>query len=320
MRRCWSRKRSPLERATPGTCRGAPATRRGAPAERAPSPAAPAACTSARRARARAPASGPPRAARAGGGSSRPREARAWPTQGTKRRPRQIRRVAAGEPAQRRSRRRRRAGRRGGGRRGPRTTASSGACSRVWSVPGVVGSQPWSAVSTSRSPGRRSSSQPATAASISRSARVEALDVLAVPVDLVGLDEVGEHEARRRARAAARSSPRSPRAFVGPGCECVDADAGEQLAAPCPPRGPATPASRSSSGGSATAGGSAKSRRPSVRTNAPGAPSNGPRDHAADGVLAGHQLARRGARGVQLRRGATTSTCAAICITESCDV
>src|SRR5829696_1618367 len=41
----------------------------------------------------------------------------------------------------------------------PCTYASRSACSREWSVDGVVGSQPWSDVSTNRSPGRSASSR-----------------------------------------------------------------------------------------------------------------------------------------------------------------
>ena len=52
----------------------------------------------------------------------------------------------------------------------PSNVASRGANSRVWSLPGWAGSQPWSAVSTSMSPGLIASSQRATAASISRRA------------------------------------------------------------------------------------------------------------------------------------------------------
>ena len=67
-------------------------------------------------------------------------------------RPRSSPRRSAGAAPSRR--RRRRCRRRGGGRcsGAPGTCASSSACSREWSVDAVVGSQPWSEVSTSRSP------------------------------------------------------------------------------------------------------------------------------------------------------------------------
>ena len=117
-----------------------------------------------------------------------------------------------------RSRRRRRSGRRGGGRRWPANAASSGTCSRVWSVPGVVGSQPWSAVSTSRSRSRVQPRQPVPDRGVDLPQRaVEARDVLAVAVDLVGLDQVREHEARPRARRSARRWPRSPPGWSRPG-------------------------------------------------------------------------------------------------------
>ena len=93
------------------------------------------------------------------GGPDRLRQALRTPEAPEERGAGHPRRVAPGQPAQARSRRRRPARRRGGARRGRRTTASSGACSRVWSVCGVAGSQPWSAVRTSRSPSRSSPSQ-----------------------------------------------------------------------------------------------------------------------------------------------------------------
>ena len=148
-----------------------------------------------------------------------------------------------GPPATAASRRRRRpAGRRGGARPGPRRSASSGACSRVWSVCGARGSTPWSAVSTSRSSSRRSA-EPLADGGVDLAQRaVEALDVLAVAVDLVGLDQVGEDEARRRARAA--SSPmrgdRRARSWRPGGTRrCRRRRRGR---GPCRRRGPATPA------------------------------------------------------------------------------
>ena len=82
---------------------------------------------------------------------------------------------------------------------------------------GWSGSTPWSAVRTSRSrAGSSRSSQPPTAASIAGERAGEAARVLAVAVELVRVDEVGEHEARRRARRRARS-PRQRGRVVGPG-------------------------------------------------------------------------------------------------------
>ena len=139
-------------------------------------------------------------------------------------------RVAGRRASAARRRRRPRTARRGGGRRGRRSEASSGTCSREWSVPGVVGSQPWSAVSTSRSrSGSSRSSQVADGRVDLAQRAVEALDVLAVAVDLVGLDEVGEHEAavelvHQRRRGVDRLRVGGALVLV------VDADAGEHLA------------------------------------------------------------------------------------------
>ena len=78
----------------------------------------------------------------------------------------------------------------------PSKRASSGTCSRVWSVPGVVGSQPWSAVMISRSRAGSSRSSQRPDLGVDRLQRaVVARDVVAVAVDLVGLDEVREDEA-----------------------------------------------------------------------------------------------------------------------------
>ena len=185
-------------------------------------------------------------------------------------------------------------------RRSARAAARTRACGRCR---GVVGSQPWSAVRISRSrAGSRRSSQPPTAASIAFSAPWKPGDVVAVAVDLVGLDEVGEDEAAVEARRSARPSPASAAAFVGPLCCDVDADAVEHLRRSCrrcaparPP--PAAPPCRSAPGGGerevlAAVGALERARLAAER----------PRDHAPDGVLAGHDLARRGADRVQLGR------------------
>ena len=119
--------------------------------------------------------------------TSVPQEARAMRE---RRRRRRCRRASA--PGRRTSR-----GCRGRHRRAPaRRATRSGTYSREWSVLGVVGSLPWSAVTTSRSSGRSRGS------SIGQ-ARVEALEVrgvaghvVAVPVQRVEVDEVGEDRAR----------------------------------------------------------------------------------------------------------------------------
>ena len=228
MRRCTSRRTSSSSSQT-GTCRAGPARSMRRPSHRVAQRAGrPAAGTSAGRRSPGARAPAPRAAARAGGGSSRPREARALQTKrygpgsavglpAGAASPATLAPTSASGPSWRRP-------------PWPGKTASSGACSRVWSVCGASGSTPWSAVSTSRSPVRAaSSSQPATAASISCSARVEALDVLAVAVDLVGLDEVGEDQPGVELASSACVAA-SACAFVAPGCAVVDADAGEEVA------------------------------------------------------------------------------------------
>ncbi len=60
---------------------------------------------------------------------------------------------------------------------------------------GVVGSQPWSDVITSRSPSRSAAEDVGQAAVEVLQAAVEVDRVVAVSPDLVGLDEVGEDEA-----------------------------------------------------------------------------------------------------------------------------
>ena len=160
----------------------------------------------------------------------------------------------------------------------------------------------------------RSSHSP-TAASISRSARVEALDVLAVAVDLVGLDEVREDEAARRARRAAASSSRSAARVRRAGVLAVDAAAARTGRRPCRRRGRrrrARPARRGSGGRAA----GARSRGgPSVRANAPGCAANGraiTRPTACSPVI----TSRSGAQtACSSSSPAATSSCAAICRT-----
>ena len=100
----------------------------------------------------------------------------------------------------------------------PSKRASSGACSRVWSEPGVVGSQPWSAVRTSRSRAGVEALEPAADRGVDHPQRlVEARDVAAVAVDLVGLDEVGEHEAAVELVHQRVDRARSPPRWSRPG-------------------------------------------------------------------------------------------------------
>src|SRR4051812_2652563 len=69
-----------------------------------------------------------------------------------------------------------------------------GTRSRVWSVPGKVGSQPWSAVSASRSPLRSLLAMAGNARSISRSAAAYPIGFRAVSIEHVGIDQVDEEE------------------------------------------------------------------------------------------------------------------------------
>ena len=165
---------------------------------------------------------------------------------GYERRPGQVGRVAAGQPAQDATRRRRPAGRRGGARRDPRTppaAARTRACGRCPAWSGRSRGRP------SARAGRRGAAAPATpptAASISAQRAGEALDVLAVAVDLVGLDEVGEHEpvvelAQQRGRRLDRARVRRA------GVRRARRRRRRTAPPPSPPRAPATPASRSSS-------------------------------------------------------------------------
>ena len=86
---------------------------------------------------------------------------------------------------------------RGSGRRrcGPATYASRSAYSREWSVDGVVGSQPWSEVRTSRSSVAQRVEQVGQPPVEVLEAAVEVLRVVPVAPEHVGLDEVHEDEA-----------------------------------------------------------------------------------------------------------------------------
>ena len=77
----------------------------------------------------------------------------------------------------------------------PSTYASSSACSREWSVDGVVGSTPWSEVRTSRSPSRSAASRSGSRRSKSWRRAVEVDRVVAVAPEHVRLDQVREDQA-----------------------------------------------------------------------------------------------------------------------------
>ena len=155
----------------------------------------------------------------------------------------------------------------------PAKRASSGACSRVWSVvrrrrvAAVVGGQDQQVI-------RPQQRQPARDARVDPSQRAgEALEVLAVAVDLIGLDQVREHEPGSSSpiSSVVARAPRVGRARMLD----VDPDAGEQLPdlADRVDLDRRLPAELRDSSASAAA--SAKSRRPSVRSKAPSGPANG---------------------------------------------
>ena len=112
---------------------------------------------------------------------------------------------------------------------GRATCATSRACSREWSVEGVVGSQPWSDVRTSRSPWRSAASSAGRPASNS-SRRRRTRGVVAVAPEHVGLDQVREDEAPRRGPSQQLGRDRDPlrvRRRSASRCRCP---AGEDVA------------------------------------------------------------------------------------------
>ena len=114
-------------------------------------------------------------------------------------------------------------------RSGPATYASSSAYSREWSVDGVVGSQPWSEVRTSRSPWPQRVEQVGQPAVEVLEAAVEVLGVVAVAPEHVRLDEVREHEARRRCSRSSCSVSLIPSTFDFVGCDSSMSEAGEDV-------------------------------------------------------------------------------------------
>ncbi len=75
----------------------------------------------------------------------------------------------------------------------PPRQASSGTCSREWSVLGVVGSLPWSAVSSSRSPGTQRVQEAREPAVEDDEPVAESLGIVAMPPEGVEVHEV-EHD------------------------------------------------------------------------------------------------------------------------------
>ena len=88
----------------------------------------------------------------------------------------------------------------------PAAYASRSACSREWSVDGVVGSQPWSEVMISRSPGRSASRMSSSRRSKSCRQRWKLTGSLRWPQSMSVSTRFDEDEAARRAAAAAPPS------------------------------------------------------------------------------------------------------------------
>ena len=215
------------------------------------------------------------------------------------------------EIAERGARRRARAGRTAGPK------ASSGTRSRVWSVPGVVGSLPWSAVMNATSSGaqrRFQLGQPRV--QLDERAR-EPGGVVAVAVDHVEVDQVDEQQAavqrgerlQRQAQAVAvalaverlrsgRARRRCPRS--------------------CRRRPPSSPAPRSDRAASARAARARSRAGCRCAETRPAAPTNG---RAMTRPMWWRSAIARAASQIRYSSGSgTISSCAAICSTESADV
>ena len=128
---------------------------------------------------------------------------------------------------------------------------------------------------------------------------VEARHVLAMAVDLVGLDEVGEDEP-----AVERVDQRARRLHGDAGWSRPGARGRRPRrrtpARPCRPCGRAGPSSWTSCRYERAGGGSARSLRPSVRAKAPGSPANGRAITRPTACSPLHDLARRRAGRVEL--------------------
>ena len=173
----------------------------------------------------------------------------------------------------------------------PRRTRS-GTRSREWSVEGVVGSLPWSAVMM------RTSSGP-SAARISGRRLVESLKgsciplrVVPVPEGLVEIDEVGEDETPVDRPELLDDGAMIPSSLERVVCEWRDSPAGEDVRRSCRRPGPRARPWRSSR----TSGGRGQDREivpvggPQRRDSLGPAPANGPGDHPAHLVLPSQDL------------------------------
>ena len=135
-----------------------------------------------------------------------------------------------------RSRRRPPSGRRGARPAAPARQASSGTCSRVWSLWPIARSTPWSAVRISRSPSRRRS-HPAADRGVDLAQRADGSPRRPCGARRPGRSRRGSRRrSPRRARRSARRSPPAPAAFDAPGCETSNprpANRSATLPTPC---------------------------------------------------------------------------------------
>ncbi len=140
--------------------------------------------------------------------------------------------------------------------------------SRVWSVPLKVGSLPWSAVRTTRSPGFSSAISSGRRRSNCFQAGGIAGDVAAVAVELVEVDEVGEDEVAVLGLAHRFQRGGELRLVVGRLQDLGDAAAGEDVGDLADAPDVALHLDARSSSVS-PGGGTAKSLRLPVRLNSP---------------------------------------------------
>ena len=180
-----------------------------------------------------------------------------------------------------------------------RRSASSSACSREWSVDGVVGSQPWSEVMISRSPGRSASSRSGSRRSKSWRQRWKLIGSFRCPQSMsvsTRLVKTNPSSSVLEQLLGARDALHVRLRRVA----LVDVAAGEDVARSSRRRAPVTPASRSER----QVVRPARLEREVVPVRralvVPRLADERPGDHPADGVLAREDLARDAAGVVEL--------------------
>ena len=174
----------------------------------------------------------------------------------------------------------------------------------------------------SRSAGRPRAAPPASARRARRARAARAAkprDVLAVAVDLVGLDQVHEHQPALELARAARSTLASACAFVAPGVRVRRRRRPRTGRRSCRRRAPPRPRLRAPAGTCARAAPARSRAAPACARTRPRRPANGraiTRPTACSPLIA----ARAAAHAAYSSCGGTRSTCAASCSTESCEV